>query len=309
METVACNLCGADETEVLFEGHDRWHGRPGQFPMNRCRSCGLIYLSPRPNRAEIGRYYPDNYAPYSLAIDDELSLWHRWNRRYSLAKRLRAVLPRVGQTGRVLDVGCATGNFLNAFRRRGWEVYGVELNAQAAAYAHERLSLPVFAGDLVDAHFPDGWFDLVILWDVLEHMHDPKGVLREAARVTRSEGRLVLSLPDPDSIEARVFGPYWAGWDIPRHLYVFTRGVLDYLLSETGWQMSEVLNLTGRHWLLMLSLRFWLEERLLPGALRQALLRMAGSLPVHFLMLPYYTTVERLGLGSVMTVFARRWEG
>lgn len=308
METVNCNLCGADETEVLFEGYDRLHGQPGRFPVRRCRSCGLIYLSPRPDRVEIERYYPDDYAPYSRAIDDEPSLWHRWNRRYSLAKRLRVVLSRVRQTGRVLDVGCATGNFLYALRRRGWEVYGVELNAQAATYARERLGLPVFTGDLVDAHFPDAWFNLVILWDVLEHLHDPKGALREAARVTRPGGTLVLSLPNPDSIEARVFGPYWAGWDVPRHLYIFTRDVLDRLLTETGWHASEVLNLTGRHWLLTLSIRFWLEKQDLPGVLCQALLRIAGSPPVHFLMLPYFAVVERLGLGSVMTVFAHRQE-
>ncbi|MGQ9787407.1 MAG: class I SAM-dependent methyltransferase [Anaerolineae bacterium] len=308
MEIVNCNLCGADETEVLFEGYDRLHGQPGRFPLRRCRSCGLIYLSPRPDRGEIARYYPNDYAPYSQAIDDEPSWWHRWNRRYSLAKRVRAVLSRVRGTGRALDVGCATGNFLDALRRRGWEVHGVEVNAQAAAYARERLGLPVFTGDLVDAHFPDAWFDLVILWDVLEHLHDPKRALQEAARITQPGGTLVLSLPNPDSIEARVFGPHWTGWDVPRHLYIFTLDVLDRLLSETGWHISEVMNLTGRYWLLIHSIRFWLEEREVPELLRQALLRIAGS-PLMRVMLPYFVVVERLGLGSVMTVFARRQEG
>ncbi len=309
METTVCNLCGGDESEILFGGHDRMHNQPGQFLMNRCRACGLIYLNPRPDRTEIGSYYPDDYAPYSLAIDDEMSLWQRWNRRYSLYKRLRVILPRTGRPGRVLDVGCATGNLLNALRRHGWEVYGVEPNARAAAYARQRLGLSVFTGELWDAHFPDSWFDLVIFWDVLEHMHDPKGVLLEAARVTRPGGRLILSLPNPHSIEARVFGPYWAGWDIPRHLHIFTCSVLDRLLTETGWRVSKVLNLTGRHWLLTLSLRFWLEEHLRSEMLRRVLLKVIGSLPVHFLMLPYYGVAERLKMGSVMTVLAHCWKG
>lgn len=309
MERVACSLCGADNAEVLFEGRDRMHSQSGRFPVNRCRSCGLIYLSPRPDRTEIGRYYPDNYAPYSPAIDDELSSWHRWNRRYSLAKRLRVILSHTARPGRALDVGCATGNLLDALRRRGWEVHGVELNARAAAYARERLGLSVFTGELADARYPDGWFDLIIFWDVLEHMHDPKGALQEAARVARSGGRLVLSLPNLHSIEAQLFGPYWAGWDVPRHLHMFTRPVLDRLLTETGWRISKMLNLTGRHWLFTLSLRFWLEEQLQAGMLRYVLLKVVGSPPVHLLMLPYYTVVERLNLGSVMTVLAYRWKG
>lgn len=306
METVVCNLCGADDTDVLFEGRDRMYGQPGRFLLRRCRSCGLIYLSPRPNQTEIRCYYPENYAPYSLAVDDEPSLWRRWNRRYSLAKQLRVILPRAGQMGRVLDVGCATGNLLYALHRRGWEAYGVELNAQAAAYARKRFGLSVFVGELANAHFPDKWFDLVILWDVLEHLHDPQKTLQEAARVTRPDGTLVLSLPNPESIEARVFGPYWAGWDIPRHLHIFTRSVLNRVLTETGWEVSEMLSLSGRHWLLTLSLRFWLEERLQTRTLRDLLLKVMGSFGVQVLMLPYYITIERLSLGSVMTVFAHR---
>ncbi len=309
METVICNLCGAVEAETLFEGYDRLYRQPLRFLMKRCRVCGLIYLSPRPDSEEITSYYPDNYVAYLPAIDDDPSWWRRLNRRRSLAKRLRVILSRAGQTGRVLDVGCATGNLLNALRGHGWEVYGVELNARAAAYARERLGLPVFTGDLMGVHFPDGWFDMVILWDVLEHLHDPKGVLQEAARVTRPGGRLVLSLPNPHSVEARVFGRYWAGWDVPRHLHIFTVSVLGCLLSKTGWQIDEVFSMGGRHWLFVLSLRYWLEEHLHSRTLRQALLKVAESLPMRLLMLPYYIVVERLRRGSVMTVFACRQEG
>ena len=306
MESVICNLCGADDAEVLFEGRDRLHDLPGHFPLRRCRQCGLIYLSPRPDRDEIRHYYPDSYPSYSLAIDDEPSAWVRLNRCYGMAKRRWAVLPRVGPPGRALDVGCATGNFLHNLRSCGWQVYGVEPSPGAADYARKRLGLTVFRGELAEAGYPERFFDLVSFWDVLEHVHDPRATLDEAARVTKPGGSLVLSLPNPESIGARLFGPYWAGWDCPRHLYLFTRPVLAQLLTETGWQMTEVYSFTGRHWVLAHSLEFWLKACLQRERLRHLLLKIASSFPAQVCTLPCYLVLEQFNRSSVMSVFAKR---
>jgi len=306
MESVVCNLCGADDADVLFEGCDRLHGLPGRFPLRRCRQCGLIYLSPRPDRDEIQHYYPDSYPSYLLAIDDEPSASVRLNRRYGMAKRLRAISPRVGPPGRALDVGCATGNFLHNLRNCGWQVCGVEPNPRAADYARKRLGLTVFTGGLAAAGYPEGFFDLVSFWDVLEHVHDPRATLEEAARVTKPGGSLALSLPNPESIEARLFGPYWAGWDCPRHLYLFSQPVLAKLLSETGWQMTEVYSFTGRHWVLALSLEFWLKACPQHEGLRHLLLKIGSSFPARVCTLPCFLMLERFNQSSIMSVFAHR---
>lgn len=306
VEYVSCALCGADSTEILFEGQDEWYKLPGRFPVRRCRQCNHIYLNPRPSPSEIGQYYPAEYAPYQPAIEDEPSLWRRLERQYAMFKRIRMIQSRLKTRGRVLDVGCATGTFLAALRRLGWEVYGVETNAEAAAYARQRFGLNVFTGELEAAAFPEHYFDLVILWDVLEHVHEPRQVLQEAARIVQPGGALLLVLPNPESLEARVFGRYWAGWDVPRHLHIFPTAVLQQLLAETKWQMHEVICITGRAWLFNLSLRHWLEHHVSSDSVKQLILRLASSVPVRLLTLPYFMIVERLKMGSVMAVFSYR---
>lgn len=309
MEPTTCALCGINDAELLFVGRDEWYGRAGEFPTWRCRQCGLIYLNPRPSRAEIGQYYPTQYDPYARAIEDEPSWWRRFNRRLAMRKRLRLVQQWLPRPGRVLDVGCATGSFLAALREQGWQAQGVELSPYAADYARQRYGLDVFTGELQAAQFPPESFDLVVLWDVLEHVYQPRETLLEAARIAAPEGALLLVLPNPDSVEARLFGPYWAGWDTPRHLHVYAQPVIRRLLRETGWRMEAVRCITGRIWLFNLSLEHWLQNRLPQAWLRQGIMAIMRSLPLRLLTLPYFWLVEWRGKGSVMAILARRESG
>lgn len=306
MESVKCAVCGAVNAEILFEGRDLWHGIEGRFPVRRCLDCGLIYLSPRPERAEIGRYYPDDYAPYHLADSETPNWWRRWNQHYAQNKRARAIEARVAGRGKALDVGCASGGFLEALRRRGWEVAGVESNAVVAEHARASLGLDVFAGELEEAGFPENAFDLVTMWHVLEHVHDPLATLDEIARIIRPGGTLLLAIPDPDSLEARLFGRFWAGWDVPRHLHIFSRPLISRILCERGWQVSDVIYMTGRHWLFHLSLRHWAQAKISNPLVRRLLLAAAGSLPARLLTLPVFILLERLQKGSIMVLFAVR---
>lgn len=304
MEGATCTLCRAHDSEKLFEGYDRLHGGPGRFAVYQCRLCGTLYLNPRPAPEDRELYYPDDYVPY--ASGRYLSAWQQWNLRYAVSKQVRAITSRIPDVGRALDVGCATGDFLGAIRNEGWRVQGVELNPQIAAFAQQTIGGKVFAGSLLEAAYSDHTFDLVTFWDVLEHLADPRQALVEAARITRPSGSLVLSLPNPRSLEARMFGTNWAGWDIPRHLWWFPKPALVRLLAETGWEAQEFICMRGRHWLLGLSLRLWLEEQSLPETLRQRLLAVFQSVPVRVVLLPYFSIIEKLRLGSILVTFARR---
>jgi len=305
VEGNTCPLCHTAGSHFLFTGTDRLYGGPGSFAVRQCRACGVLYLDPRPTAEEMGAYYPDEYVPY--ASGRYLSAWQQWNLRLAISKQVRAVTARMPQKGRALDVGCATGDFLAALRTRGWRVQGVEINDRIAAYTRRTKGIPVFAGSLAEAGFEDGSFDLITFWDVLEHLPDPRRTLMEAARIARPSGLLVLSLPNPDSLEARLFGPDWAGWDIPRHLWWFPRPVLRRLLAQTGWEVQEFTCMRGRHWLLALSLRLWLENRrTMPDTLRRGLLYLFQSPPSKVLLWPYFVIIERMGQGSILTAFARR---
>lgn len=306
MESVDCNLCGADDPRVIYVGSDRLLKVPGKFILVQCNQCGLVYLNPRPSPEEIGKYYPNDYPPYIQAIENEGSWFRRLDRRYGLYKRCREITRQVGQPGMLLDIGCSTGIFLNGMRQWGWQVQGIELNSEIAEYARKRFDLQVFTGNLEHALFPGDSFDLVTLWDVLEHVYDPKSTLGEISRILRPGGWLVMSLPDLDSLEARLFGPYWAGLDMPRHLHVFNRQVLARLLQETGFTLEKRSYFTGRYGVLVLNVQFWSDERISNPNWRKFFMAIVRSLPVRLLSLPYYSVADRLGQSSIVTVFARK---
>jgi SAM-dependent methyltransferase len=309
METVPCNLCGAEEADLLFRGRDLLHHIEGSFDLVKCRQCGLIYINPRPTMEEMARYYPPDYLPYR-AREAGLSAFAHFDERYGSDRRCRAVLARLStRRGRVLDVGCSTGGFLEGMRRRGnWDTFGVEINAEVAEYARSAAGLNVFAGTLQQAGYPDAFFDVVTLWNVLEHLHEPYQTLLEAARILGPGGLLAASIPNPDCIEARLFGPYWAGWDAPRHLYTFTRETITRMLNQADLEVREFASFTGRYQVTILSLGGWLDDRFAGHAWRGALKRLISSVPVRLLTLPYYMLADRLNQSSVITVFAVRRE-
>jgi len=310
MESVACSCCGSLDAEVVFVGRDLLHGLPGDFPVRHCRDCGAFYLSPRPTQGEIAYYYPEDYAPHNIAaVADHRTAWARWNLQYAMNKRLRAVSPYVREPGRVLDLGCATGNFLDNMRRLGWKPFGVEPNQSAAAYARERFGLEIFCGELEQAGYPEGLFDLVTLWDVLEHLHNPHRTLMEVARVTKAGGMLAINVPNPDGIEARLFGPYWAGWDVPRHLMVFPRPTLLRMLATLGFDQVKVTSFINNTGGLPLSLQFWLGVHTQYMVFPQLATKLMTSWPARLALTPYYSFLSRFNIASSMTIVAWRDAG
>lgn len=304
MEPTPCPMCGADDGALLVESGDLLHPGPERFRMLTCGRCGHLYQSPRPTLAEIGRHYPPDYAPFQRAIEDEPSPLRRLERRYGLRTRCMAVQRAAGAAGRLLDVGCATGLFLDGMRRLGWDVAGVEPDERAADYARGRFGLSIFPGRLEHAPYPAGSFDAITLWDVLEHVHDPRHTLADLARLLRPGGLLVLSLPNPDSLEARLLREHWLGWDLPRHLNLFRPRQLRAHLGQFGLRTERIRSPIHGYALLVMSL----EQRILArGGDAARVGRALRSLPLRLLAWPYYRgPANWYNLSSTMLVFARK---
>jgi SAM-dependent methyltransferase len=279
MERTTCLLCDADDTVTLFVARDLWYKVPGEFPLVRCRACGLVYLNPRPAPTEIGRYYPSEYAPHRPAQDTPVRRLGRWKETFKASRFGRAYAEFIGHSfypspppgGRVLELGCSYGGFLATLRAMGWQTYGVEVAPEPVAYARAQ-GLNVFQGDLFAAQLPEAFFDVAIAWMVVEHLHDPVAVLHEVRRILKKDGQLLFSVPNFAALEAKAFGPRWFALDAPRHLYQFTPATISRLLGRAGFRprrivyQKDVKNL-------ILSVAFEVE-RLGEGRLRQALLRM-----------------------------------
>lgn len=217
------------------------------WTFRRCLGCGLVFMSPRPRPAALRALYderyfrsPDPTCGYVDYAGDRAP--HR-----EKAERLLPVIERhlggLGGTktavGRLLDVGCAHGFTLEVARERGWHVTGVEPAAAVAEQTARRLGVRVEA-DLWGARFRDRSFDAVTLWDVIEHLPDPRRALLEVARVLKPEGICSVVTPDNGSLAARLLGPRWEERQkMPEHIFFFDRASLAALLRATGFEPLE----------------------------------------------------------------------
>lgn len=304
MQQIDCPLCESMAYAPVAVVRDRLLGMDGQFQMVRCERCGLYYLNPQPTMAELASFYPEDYVPYTTPSPDQLPRLRRLGVNYGLRKRRQAITRYKGG-GRLLEIGCANGLFLDAMRRTGdWQVQGVDVGEPAVRYAREELGLDVFHGPLEDANFPDHAFDAVAMWDVLEHVPRPRETLLEIRRVLRPDGVLVLRVPQLDSWDRAMFGPYWAGWDAPRHLSLFSQETMARILERTGFCIIRMMCISGSYPTFAISTRFWAQEHLSDQA-QERLWTILDSAPMRLLTIPFFWVVDRLGKGTVVTVVAR----
>lgn len=238
-EHVICNICGSNSSDIFFEGKDIVHNKKGIFTVVQCKNCGLLFTNPRPKQSIISRYYPNTYWDAinpKENIESKLKIQaHKFLNKISYQIRIPTKI-----NGKFLDIGCGDGKELYKYKRKGWNTFGVEINDFVAKYAREKYDLNIFTGTVEEACFRDEYFDLIILNHVIEHLSDPKATLTEIKRILKSNGTLIISLPNADSFEAKRFKEYWTGWDLPRHLYHFTPSTITSLLNETGFEIIKI---------------------------------------------------------------------
>lgn len=253
-----CDLCGGGEQTLLARWTDNIVG-DSTWNVMRCKGCGLSFLSPRPSPEAIGRFYPDaaGYLPYRRPPVHVGGLARRIGARDAAAPGLftRALIgirqdyawfeiPRWQGEGRILDVGCASGAFLDVMRELGWDTYGVEFNPAAAEIARERGHQVAVGSADVD-HHPAGTFDVVYMWHALEHTYAPSRTLAMCHRMLKPGGTLMLAVPNVNAIQRRIWGTSWAATEVPRHLYHFSRSSLRRYLTDAGFTDVDVRTRTG----------------------------------------------------------------
>ncbi len=223
-----CPVCRCEDALPRYEGEG------SAWRVVVCTDCGLGRLDPLPDSDHVRAFYPDEYyGEPGSKFQPLIETLVRW-----VGSRHLAFLSRgLPQGARVLDVGCGRGVVLGALADRGAQVHGVEVSAQAARGADSRVQLKI-APRLADAGYPDHFFDQILIWHVLEHLEDPRGVLEEAHRILKPGGRLVVAVPNFSSLQARWAGPAWFHLDYPRHLYHFPLTALRRLLESTGFDLE-----------------------------------------------------------------------
>ncbi len=232
-----CTLCGSTDRQWI-----RWIREQGGleewFSLSRCRGCGLVYLYPQPTADQIAV----RSATYQAAIEDVLGRVRATRVGRIGLKMIRQTRRPPGKPGEILDIGCAQGQYLAYVASLGWRGAGVELDPVSAQYAAEQLGITVRAGpaEVELGYWPDGSFDVVTLWHVLEHLYDPARVLREVRRVLKPGGTLLLEVPNYASLWSRVFGGLWFALEPPYHRFHYQPDTLERALQAAGFSSVRV---------------------------------------------------------------------
>jgi SAM-dependent methyltransferase len=216
-----CPACGNDESRPRFEATDPLSN--DAFQLVTCTVCGLSYVNPRPSGAVLDAYYASfYYGNRHPALKDQF-----------MDLRARKIGPPQDDLP-VLDLGCGSGDFLLACRRKGWNILGVEQPEAPAVNRLGDLGITVIAPEEM-ASIESNSINTVTAWHVLEHLSEPQATLTEVRRILKPGGRFVIEVPNFDSWQARLCGPDWFHVDVPRHLLHFDRRSLNTLLEESNF--------------------------------------------------------------------------
>ncbi len=221
-----CALC-AGALEPLFD--------KAGYAICRCRSCGLVQVGAAPTRDELEQIYGEEYFSSEVFHDYVAERDVRVEAGRAAAGTLAQLVP----AGRLLDVGCAAGFFLEAASAH-YEVTGVELSPFASSYARETLGLRVFTGDVTEGMLDGEQFDVVTVWNTIEHMADPLAALAAIARLTRPGALLTLSTGDVTGPLARLGLRNWNLMEPPYHLFFFSPKTIDLLLGKAGFELRRI---------------------------------------------------------------------
>jgi SAM-dependent methyltransferase len=236
-----CLLCGGQRWTPVLEAPDCQPGGTGLwFAVVQCADCGLCFTNPRPSAASMTQFYPTGYSPHQLPDPAQEKPWRlRFPSPWRGARQERRSLARHGQ-GRLLDFGCGGGSFLQRMHRQGWQVLGVDISPAAVARVRDGLGLPALLGSLPHPDLHPRSFDVITMWHALEHVHRPMSVLTEAYNLLAPGGKLLVAVPNVDSLAFRWFGAAWYALDLPRHLTHFAPWTLHLMLENAGFNVGAV---------------------------------------------------------------------
>ncbi len=198
----------------------------------------MLVTFPKPSEEDLGSYYEtEDYISHTDGKRNLLEKTYQWVKRISLKQKRKTMNSYFPNKGKVLDIGAGTGDFLAFMKRGGWSVFGAEPNSRAATLAKAKgIDL-----DEDTSEFEDNTFDVITMWHVLEHVYDPKHQIEELRRLVAEGGKILVGVPNYRSHDAEIYKEFWAAYDVPRHLYHFSKRSLILLFGEAGFQLDEIL--------------------------------------------------------------------
>lgn len=259
-----CPLCRHPYTTVLYRHLDRvYHVSlfhvTAPLAIARCNACGIVFTTPQLTHSDLKEYYSEEYGSFQVceragfftrlktAIKKMILEQYmgygtpRWWRWFLYPLRIPLIhFPSKTVQGKVLDIGCGSGNFLADLKELEWDVYGIDPSAIAVRVAQERGLTKVRRGYVESADFPKSFFDVVTLFHVFEHVVNPDAVLAGIKKILKPGGKLVIGVPNFKSFGSAVHGKYWAGLSFPLHYFHYNKETLVALLRRHGFSVAQI---------------------------------------------------------------------
>lgn len=238
LEKINCPFCAFPGHKIKYIAEDYLYSQE-LFKIVKCDSCGLLYTNPRISENDISRYYSNNY--FTMRKQERKGLFEEIKKifhfiyddyPYKLLRNLRRMKAK-----KILEIGPGSGENLFYLKKNGFDVVGVEISEECVNHIRER-GIECHLGDLEKAYeklqFQN--FDAVVFFHVFEHIYEPVQILNLVHKLLNDKGKVFIILPNSGSLEARIFGKYWLGFDVPRHVVHYDKKTIIKMLEKAGFK-------------------------------------------------------------------------
>lgn len=234
-----CPICKNDKFSHYLECEDYIQSHK-KFSIVNCEGCGFKFTNPRPDDNNIMKYYQSkSYTPHQGMDNWFLNIVYktigglRIRIKYNLIKK-------ESDGNSILDIGCGSGEFLSYFKKRGWQAVGIETDEKTRIRAQKKYNLKIGGPEMLNA-LPNNSFDVITLWHSLEHLTNLNEIMLQIKRLLKSNGLIVVAVPNHESKDAQIYKSMWAAYDVPRHLYHFSKKTIKKLFNNYGFNQKEII--------------------------------------------------------------------
>lgn len=326
MQNHECKICRGKTSTYIDGLFDERYGYPKKFSVLKCQNCGFMQTFPEMKESDLSDLYT-NYYPRQNLDANKIKTAARftpsfiWRARVWLKGQSNTCHFHILPSKKVLDVGCGDGTSLLEIQTLGAKAFGTEEDRNVAVVA-KALKLNIFIGGLDDSNFRDNYFDFVTASQVIEHTPSPKSFLISLSRKVRNDGRVILSFPNPRSLNFKLFGRRWINWHIPFHQNFFSKKSFRILANDAGLEIVKWKTVTPNDWTILQAIALasktkpgnakavWgVEGSLSKSSLSSIFLRFIKPIVLFFLMVPI-TFVNRftdfIGAGDSIIVTLKK---
>ena len=229
-----CPVCGSGDIKNVLLTKDYTCSNEN-FVIAECNGCTLRFTQDVPDAASIGTYYKsENYISHTNSSQGLINRLYQSVRKRTLKKKRKLIEKETGiNKGSMLDVGSGTGAFVSIMKQSGWQVTGLEPDADARSVCKQVYDIELAPINQL-FELPPSSFDAITLWHVLEHVHDLTGYLAQLKSLLKQDGKLFIAVPNYRSMDAAIYAAHWAAYDVPRHLYHFSPASMRLLMEKHG---------------------------------------------------------------------------